>query len=89
MPAKKQTRRRPRQKRQKTAKKSTHRHKKRTHRRLKGGNYARDVTNAMVDGTPVVKEGAVAIVPGYGTMTVEAYRRLIEGLDRNGNDLYR
>ena len=86
MPAKKQTRR---QKKSQKTQKSARRRKNRTHsRRLKGGNYARNITVNTVEGTPV-EENAVLSVPGRGTMSVKAYQRLTEDLDRNGDDIYR
>jgi len=70
----------------KVHKKRTQRTKK-TARRLKGGNYAKDVTIKEVDGIPVTKN-AIVTVPGRGTMSVQAFRQLKEDLDRNGDDYY-
>lgn len=61
--------------------------KKRAHRRYKGGNYAKDVTINNIDGFPV-KKGVVVTVPGYGTMSGEAYKQLKADVDRNGDHLY-
>jgi len=56
-------------------------------RRLKGGNYAEDVTIKEVDGIPVTKDTVVTF-PGRGTMSVKAFRQLKEDLDRNGDEFY-
>lgn len=56
-------------------------------RRLKGGNYAKDITIKEVDGIPV-KNDALVSFPGRGTMSIQAYRQLKEDLDRNGDQFY-
>ncbi len=67
-------------------KRKTHKTHK-THRRLRGGNYAKDVTVKEIEGVPVTKN-AVVTVPGYGTMGGDAYKQLQADIDRNGKQLY-
>lgn len=56
---------------------------------MRGGNYETDVTTRMTEGVstkPLNK--FVVTVPGYGTMSGTAYKRLSEDIDRNGKDNY-
>jgi hypothetical protein len=56
---------------------------------MRGGNYERDVTTRELDGIPTKPLNKMVVtVPGFGTMSGSAYKRLIEDLDRNGNDEY-
>jgi hypothetical protein len=58
-------------------------------RRLTGGNYERDVTTRTYEGFPMKPlNKVVTSVPGRGVMSVSAYAKLMEDLDRNGNDFY-
>jgi hypothetical protein len=67
---------------------------KRTTRRrvchlMRGGNYEKDVTTRELDGIPTKPINKIVVtVPGFGTMSGAAYKRLMEDLDRNGNDEY-
>lgn len=57
--------------------------------RLRGGNYERDVTTRTYEGFPMKSlNKVVTTVPGRGIMSVSAYSKLMEDLDRNGNDFY-
>lgn len=70
-------------------------HSRRTLRRkvcrlMKGGNYEKDVTIRELEGIPTKPLNKfVVTVPGFGTMSGASYKRLMEDLDRNGNDEYR
>jgi hypothetical protein len=58
-------------------------------RLMRGGNYEKDVTTRELDGVPTKPLNKMVVtVPGFGTMSGAAYKRLIEDLDRNGNDEY-
>jgi hypothetical protein len=58
-------------------------------RRLIGGNYERDVTTRTYEGFPMKPlNKVVTSVPGRGVMSVSAYAKLMEDMDRNGNDFY-
>lgn len=62
-----------------------------THKRrcMRGGNYEKDITTQTYQGVPLKpSHKVVTTVPGYGTMSVSAYKRLQEDLDRNGNHYY-
>lgn len=60
-----------------------------TTRRLSGGNYERDVTTRTYEGFPMKPlNKVVTSVPGRGVMSVSAYAKLMEDMDRNGNDFY-
>lgn len=82
----------------KKTRKSTLRHKTRrsktqrrkTHRkRMSGGNYEKDVTTRTFEGVPTKPLNKFVVsMPGRGTMTAAAYSRLMEDIDRNGNDYY-
>lgn len=74
-------------------------HKRRTHKRriykrpsrrvISGGNYEKDFTSRMIDGSPTKSANKIVVtVPGYGTMSGSAYIRLKEDLDRNGKQFY-
>ena len=57
--------------------------------RMLGGNYERDVTTRTTEGVatkPLNK--FVVTVPGYGTMSGTAYKRLTEEIDRDGPDAF-
>ncbi len=57
--------------------------------RMRGGNYQTDVTEKTLQGFPMkAYNKVVTTVPGYGTMSVSAYLRLQEDLDRNGKSIY-
>ncbi len=52
---------------------------------LRGGNYETDVTIRTTDGIPTKELNKfVVTVPGYGTMSGTAYKRLTEEIDRDG-----
>jgi hypothetical protein len=56
---------------------------------MRGGNYEKDVTTRTLQGVPMKPYNkVVTTVPGYGTMSVSAYLKLQEDLDRNGKDIY-
>jgi hypothetical protein len=56
---------------------------------MRGGNYEKDVTTRELDGIPTKPLNKMVVtVPGFGTMSGAAYKRLTEDLDRNGNDEY-
>lgn len=56
---------------------------------MRGGNYERDVTTRITEGVPTKPLNKfVVTVPGYGTMSGTAYKRLSEDIDRNGKDIY-
>jgi hypothetical protein len=56
---------------------------------MRGGNYEKDVTTRELDGVPTKPLNKIVVsVPGFGTMSGAAYKRLMEDLDRNGNDEY-
>ena len=56
---------------------------------MRGGNYETDVTEKTLQGFPMkAYNKVVTTVPGYGTMSVSAYLKLQEDLDRNGKDIY-
>jgi len=58
-------------------------------RRMKGGNYARDITTRTTEGTATKPSHKfVVTIPGYSAMSGSAYMRLMEDRDRNGNDMY-
>jgi len=58
-------------------------------RLMRGGNYEKDVTTRELDGVPTKPLNKIVVsVPGFGTMSGAAYKRLMEDLDRNGNDEY-
>ena len=58
-------------------------------RLMRGGNYEKDVTTRELEGVPTKPLNKIVVtVPGFGTMSGAAYKRLIEDLDRNGNDEY-
>lgn len=57
--------------------------------KMKGGNYARDITTRTLEGMPVKPlNKVVTTVPGRGTMSAAAYVKMMEDIDRNGSDLY-
>lgn len=61
----------------------------RRRRCMRGGNYETDVTTQVYQGFPMKPSNkVVTTVPGYGVMSVTAYKNLQESLDRNGKDLY-
>ena len=83
----------------KTSRKSSLRHgsrartrsKSHTRRRrcMRGGNYEKDVTEQVFQGFPMkASNKVVTTVPGYGTMSVSAYKQLQSDLDRNGKHYY-
>ena len=85
------TRRKKSNKRQSNRRKMNRRSTKRNRRllRLRGGNYERDVTTRTYEGFPMKPlNKVVTSVPGRGVMSVSAYSKLMEDLDRNGNDFY-
>ena len=86
----KSTLRHKRDKRSKTRGKRSMRSK--THRKrqtMRGGNYETDVTTRTLEGTATKPLNKIVVsIPGYGTMSGSAYVRLMEDIDRNGNDMY-
>lgn len=56
---------------------------------MRGGNYERDVTTRELEGIPTKPLNKMVVtVPGFGTMSGAAYKRLMDDIDRNGNDEY-
>ena len=56
---------------------------------MRGGNYETDVTTRTLEGQPTKPLNKIVVaLPGYGTMSGRAYVQLMEGIDRNGNDIY-
>lgn len=56
---------------------------------MKGGNYEKDMTTRMTDGIPTKPLNKFVItVPGYGTMSGTAYKKLHEAIDRDGPDAF-
>jgi len=82
----------------KTSRKSSLRHelsktRRRRHTRrrrcMRGGNYEKDVTTRYTEGVPTKPLNKfVVTVPGYGTMSGTAYKRLAEEIDRDGPDAF-
>lgn len=72
------------------SRKHTKRRVKRQHRRtMRGGNYETDVTTRMTEGVPTKSLNKfVVTVPGYGTMSGTAYKKLTEEIDRDGPDAF-
>ncbi len=67
-------------------------HRSTTRRRrysMRGGNYETDITTRTLEGTATKPLNKIVVaLPGYGTMSGSAYVRLMEDIDRNGNDMY-
>ena len=66
---------------------------RRTHRQrrmcMRGGNYETDVTTRTTEGVPTKPLNKfVVTVPGYGTMSGTAYKKLAEEIDRDGPDAF-
>jgi hypothetical protein len=56
---------------------------------MRGGNYGKDITRRTLQGFPMKSYNeVVTTMPGYGTMSVSAYLKLQEDLDRNGKHYY-
>jgi hypothetical protein len=56
---------------------------------MRGGNYETDITTRTLEGTATKPLNKIVVaLPGYGTMSGSAYVRLMEDIDRNGNDMY-
>jgi hypothetical protein len=56
---------------------------------MRGGNYGKDITRRTLQGFPMKPYNeVVTTMPGYGTMSVSAYLKLQEDLDRNGKHYY-
>jgi hypothetical protein len=54
---------------------------------IRGGNYSTDVTTQTYLGFPMkASNKVVTTVPGYGAMSVSAYKNLMESKERNGFD---
>ena len=77
-------------KRKRVHKNKSRRHKRYTNknhtnksRKQKGGNYEKDVTDNEVDGIPVT-EDAVITIPGYPSMSVDAFEDHAEYIDFQG-----
>lgn len=57
--------------------------------RMKGGNYEKDFTTRTLENMPVKPLNKVVVtVPGRGTMSASSYIKLMEDLDRNGDQYY-
>lgn len=75
--------------RKRTLRKYTQRKGKTRSRRIRGGNYQTDVTTRTYEGFPMKPANkVVTTVPGRGVMSVSAYAKMMEDLDRNGSDYY-
>ena len=62
---------------------------KHSRRMMRGGNYETDVTTRMTEGVPTKPlHKFVVTVPGYGTMSGTAYKKLTEEIDRDGPDAF-
>lgn len=73
----------------KTARRRYTKQNKKTYRKIKGGSYETDVTTRMTDGVATKPlHTFVVTVPGYGTMSGTAYKRLMEEIDRDGPDAF-
>jgi hypothetical protein len=58
-------------------------------RRIRGGNYETDVTTRELEGVPTKPLNKIVVtVPGYGTMSGTAYKKLAEEIDRDGPDAF-
>jgi len=83
-----------RNKKRKMSRVSSIRHKNRRRRtnkkvKMRGGNYERDVTTRTTEGVPTKPLNKIVVtVPGYGTMSGTAYKRLAEEIDRDGPDAF-
>ncbi len=54
-----------------------------------GGNYEKDVTTRTTEGVATKPlKNFVVTVPGYGTMSGTAYKRLSERIDMDGPDAF-
>jgi len=83
------TRKQRRQQRRKSHRKSQNQRRRKTIRRMRGGNYATDVTTRTFENMPMKPlNKTVTTVPGYGVMSAAAYLQLKEDLDRNGKHFY-
>ena len=78
-----------RNKRRSTRRRTVRRH--RYHKRktcMLGGNYEKDVTTRTTEGVATKDLNKfVVTVPGYGTMSGTAYKRLTGKIDQDGSDL--
>jgi hypothetical protein len=52
------------------------------HKKRVGGAYT-EVTSKTVEGTPLI-DGAFVSVPGFGSMSINGFKRYMESIDRNG-----
>lgn len=58
-------------------------------RYMRGGNYSTDMTTRTLEGYPMKPANkVVTTVPGRGVMSASAYMKLMDDIDRNGNDFY-
>ena len=87
MPRKTQRRQKTRRQQAQTKRAQKGKRTQKTRRRYKGGNYAKNITIKLVDGTPVTKDALVTF-PGGGTMSIPAYQQLMADRDRNGDHIY-
>jgi hypothetical protein len=70
---------------------TTRRHKRYNKRKscMLGGNYEKDVTTRTTEGVATKPLPTfVVTVPGYGTMSGTAYKRLTERIDMDGPDAF-
>ncbi len=72
------------------SKKYTKKHNRKHHRKtMRGGNYENDVTTRITEGIPTKPLNKIVVtVPGYGTMSGTAYKKLTEDIDRDGPDAF-
>jgi hypothetical protein len=78
-----------RTKKRQTKKHQTRRRQNRNKRKscMLGGNYEKDVTTRTTEGVATKPlKNFVVTVPGYGTMSGTAYKRLTERIDMDGPD---
>jgi hypothetical protein len=56
---------------------------------MRGGNYETDVTTRTTEGVATKPLNQIVVtVPGYGTMSGTAYKKLAEEIDRDGPDAF-
>jgi hypothetical protein len=94
MPVKRKSSKRSKSKKSYVKRKSSRRHTRKMSlrhrpRRIRGGNYETDVTTRELEGVPTKPLNKIVVtVPGYGTMSGTAYKKLAEEIDRDGPDAF-
>jgi hypothetical protein len=55
--------------------------------KIYGGNYSKDITTQTYLGVPMKPlNKVVTSIPGFGTMSVSSYAKMMEDYERNGFD---